>query len=123
MPQQSALDLVRAYQDAWTGKEFEAAAGFLAEDFVHEAPGARYTSAREWLPALARFGDRIGPGWRPVAAFGNDTEALLMYELFAISGEPLPLTVDYFTVRDGKIASETLVFDTRSFGAALAASI
>jgi ketosteroid isomerase-like protein len=118
----TALDLVRAYQDAWTRKDFGAAAEFLAEDFTHDAPGASYTSAREWLPALARFGERIGSGWRPVAAFGDDTEALLMYELFALSGEPLPLTVDYFTVRDGKITSETLVFDSRSFGAALAAS-
>ena len=122
MTGQSALDLVRAYQDAWTRKDFEAAAEFLAEDFVHDAPGTSYPSAKDWLPALAKFGDRIGPGWRPVAAFGNDTEALLMYELFAISGDPLPLTTDYFTVRDGKITSETLVFDTRSFGAALAAS-
>ena len=117
----TALDVVRAYQDAWTGKDYEAAAGYLADDFVHLSPNARYSSAKEWLPALARFGDRIGSGWRAVAAFGDEAEALLMYELFARSGAALPLTVDHFVVRDGKIISETLVFDTASFGAALIA--
>jgi len=117
----TALDVVLAYQDAWTRKDFDAAAGYLADDFVHVSPNSRYTSAKEWLPALARFGDRIGAGWRPVATFGGDAEALLMYELFAVSGAALPLTVDHFLVRDGKIVSETLVFDTTSFGAALAA--
>jgi hypothetical protein len=120
-PNTTALDVVLAYQNAWTGKDFDTAARYLADDFVHTSPNASYTSARAWLPALARFGGRIGPGWRPVATFGDETEALLMYELFAVSGAALPLTVDHFTVRDGKIISETLVFDTASFGAALVA--
>jgi SnoaL-like protein len=121
MNEQPALDVVLAYQDAWTSKEFEKAADLLAEYFVFESPTAGYTSAKEFMPFLARFGDRIGPGWQPIAVFGNATEALLMYQLFAPSGLALPLTADYFTVRDGKIVSEKLVFDTPSFGAAMAA--
>jgi hypothetical protein len=115
----TALDIVRAYQDAWTARDFEAAAEYLADDFTHTAPNASYASAKEFLTALAVFGDRIGPGWRPVAMFGDETEALLMYELFAVSGAALPLTVDHFVVRDGRIVSETLVFDTPSFRDAL----
>jgi ketosteroid isomerase-like protein len=116
----TALDIVRAYQDAWTKKDFTAAAEYLAEDFVYVAPNARHDTVDGFLAMLAAFGARIGPGWRPVAEFGDETSALIMYELFTKSGEPLPLTVDHFVVRDGKLVSETLVFDTASFAAALA---
>jgi hypothetical protein len=116
----TALDVVRAYQDAWTKRDFTAAAEYLAEDFVHVSPNARYDTVDGFLAMLTAFGARIGTGWRPVAEFGDETSALIMYELFTTSGAPLPLTVDHFVVRDGKLVSETLVFDTVSFAAALA---
>jgi ketosteroid isomerase-like protein len=117
---QHVLDLVTAYQDAWTSGDLDTAATFLAPDFRFEGAGASFTSADEFLPFLARFGARIGPGWRQVAAFGDGDEALVMYELRGPAGQALPLTVDHFVVRDGLIAAETLVFDTAAFGQAMA---
>jgi hypothetical protein len=117
---QPVLDLVTAYQDAWTSGDLDAAAGYLAPDFRFESPGASFSSAGDFLPFLARFGGRIGRGWRQVAAFGDGEEMLVMYELRGPGGQPLPLTVDHFVVRDGLIAEETLVFDTAEFGRAMA---
>ncbi|MEZ0446486.1 nuclear transport factor 2 family protein [Cellulomonas sp. ICMP 17802] len=117
---QDALDIVTAYQDAWTSGDLDAAATYLAPDFSFESPGATFTSAADFLPFLARFGSRIGHGWRQVAAFGDADETLVMYELRGPAGQPLPLTVDHFVVRAGKISAETLVFDTAAFGQAMA---
>ena len=110
---QQVLDIVTAYQDAWTSGDLDAAATYLAPDFRFESPGASFSSADEFLPFLTRFAGRIGRGWRQVAAFGDGDELLVMYELRGPAGEPLPLTVDHFVVRDGLLAAETLVFDTR----------
>ncbi|KQT01956.1 nuclear transport factor 2 family protein [Cellulomonas sp. Leaf395] len=117
---QHVLDIVTAYQDAWTSGDLIAAATYLAPDFTFEGAGASFTSADEFVPFLARFSSRIGRGWRKVAAFGDGDEMLLMYELHGPTGQPLPPTVDHFVVRDGKIAAETLVFDSAAFGQAMA---
>ena len=117
---QQVLDVVTAYQDAWTSGNLETAATYLAPDFRFESPGASFSSAEQFLPFLARFAGRIGRGWRQVAAFGEGDELLVMYELRGADGGPLPLTVDHFVVRDGLLAAETLVFDTASFGQAMA---
>jgi hypothetical protein len=117
---QHVLDLVTAYQDAWTSGDLDTAATYLAPDFRFDGAGASFTSVDEFLPFLARFGARIGRGWRQVAAFGDGDEALVMYELRGPAGQALPLTVDHFVVRDGLIAAETLVFDTAAFGQAMA---
>jgi len=114
------IDLVTAYQDAWTAGDLDLAATFLAPDFTFESPGARFSSAADFLPFLTGFRSRIGGGWRQVAAFGDADEVLVMYELRGPAGQALPLTVDHFVVRDGRIAAETLVFDTASFGQAMA---
>ncbi|WP_421735784.1 nuclear transport factor 2 family protein [Cellulomonas sp.] len=119
MPQ-DVLDLVTAYQDAWTSGDLDTAATYLAPDFAFQGAGATFTSAADFLPFLARFGSRIGPGWRRVAALADDDEALVMYELRGRAGQPLPLTVDHFVVRDGLLAAETLVFDTAAFAQAMA---
>ena len=117
---QHVLDIVTAYQDAWTSGDLDTAATYLAPDFAFEGAGASFTSGADVLPVLARFGGRIGPGWRQVAAFGDGDEALVMYELYGPAGQVLPPTVDHFVVRDGKIAAETLVFDSAAFGQAMA---
>lgn len=117
---QPVLDLVTAYQDAWTSGDLDTAATYLAQDFRFEGAGASFTSVDDFLPFLTRFAGRIGRGWRQVAAFGDGDEALVMYELRGPAGQALPPTVDHFVVRGGLIAAETLVFDSAAFGQAMA---
>ena len=92
---QHVLDIVTAYQDAWTSGDLIAAATYLAPDFTFEGAGASFTSTEEFLPFLARFAGRIGRGWRKVAAFGDGDEMLVMYELHGPTGQALPPTVDH----------------------------
>lgn len=83
---QHVLDVVTAYQDAWTSGDLDAASTYLAPDFRFEGPGASFSSAEEFVPFLARFAGRIGRGWRQVAAFGDGDELLVMYELTSPEG-------------------------------------
>ena len=100
--------------------DLDTAATYLAPDFRFDGAGASFTSADDFLPFLTRFSARLGRGWRQVAAFGDGGELLVMYELRGPAGQALPLTVDHFVVRDGRIAAETLVFDSAAFGQAMA---
>ena len=43
-----------------------------------------------FLPFLARFGARIGRGWRQVAAFGDGDEMLVMYDCAVPPAQALP---------------------------------
>ncbi len=83
---QSALDIAIAFLDAWTAKDFETAGRYLADDFVFDGPIAHYRSAQEFVSGSRAFADRLRPTWFKVAAFGDDHEALLLYDLFLTYG-------------------------------------
>src|SRR5215831_4292280 len=119
MADQSALDVVVAYTDAWAGKDLETAAGYLADDVVFDGPFAHYESAEPLVQGLARFVAQIGPGWKQLAALARGEQVMLMYEVFLPSGKPIR-TAEHFNVRDGRIRSETLVFDSLALHAARA---
>ncbi len=110
----TALELVCAYQDAWASKDLAAAAGYLAGDFVFDGPNGRQTSAAAFLPGLTRFAHTIEPGWHRVAALADGDGVAVLYDVTLRTGAPLRCA-DYFTVRDGRITSEWLVFDTDAF--------
>lgn len=111
MADHSALDVVFAYTAAWSSRDLDTAAGFLADDVVFDGPAGRYGSAEPLLQGLGRFVTQIVPGWRHLASLADGEQAMLMYEVSLPSGKPIRLA-EHFIVRDGKIRSETLVFDT-----------
>ena len=111
MADQTTLDVVLAYTEAWAGKDMEGAAAYLAPDVVFDGAGGRSESAEPLLRGLAGFVSRIAPGWRRLAAVAEGEQVMLMYEVSLPSGKPIRLA-EHFTVRDGKIRSETLVYDT-----------
>lgn len=111
MTKQSALDIAVAFLDAWTKGDFEKAGTHLAEDFVFDGPIAHYTSASGFLAGSRRFIEAIQPGWTKVAAFGDDREALLLYDLTLRTGAPLRIA-DHYTVSNGQIRAETILWDT-----------
>src|SRR5215471_6706422 len=111
MADQPALDVVVAYTEAWAGKDLPAAAGYLAADVVFDGPFAHYESAEPLVQGLARFVAQIATGWKRPAALSDGEQVMLMYEVFLPSGKPIR-TAEHFTVRDGLIRSETIVFDS-----------
>ncbi len=110
MSQGSALAVAAAFLDAWTAGDFDRARARLADDFVFDGPISHYRSAEEFLAGSAAFVAQIKPGWAKVCAFGDEGEALLLYDLQLRTGQPMRIA-DYHVVRDGRIQAETILFD------------
>ncbi len=106
-----ALAVATAFLDAWTRQDFETAGRYLAADLVFDGPIAHYRSAQEFLAGSRPFATRLKPGWSAVAVFGDDRQALLLYDLHLVSGDTMRVA-DHYTVSDGKITAEQILWDT-----------
>ncbi|HZT97192.1 MAG TPA: nuclear transport factor 2 family protein [Chloroflexota bacterium] len=117
MADSNQLDIVSAYQDAWTAGSYEAAAEYLAAGAVFHSPGQHLAGVEAITTMLRAFGSRIGRGWELIAWSVDGEQILIIYNLFMPDGSPA-LCADYFTVRQGKIQYELLTFDAKPFAAA-----
>jgi hypothetical protein len=110
-----ALALARAYHDAWQRREYEAAWRFLGDDLVVDVPINAYDSKAEFAEAARRTRE-MAASVTPIAEFGRDAEAVLIYDM------ALPVCdlriAEYFVVSDGHIARITHIHDTAALRAA-----
>ena len=111
MTESSALKIGTAFLDAWTARDFAGAGEYLAGSFAFDGPVAHYRSAQDFLAGSKAFVERIRPAWTKVCAFGDDSEALLLYDLFFLDGTPMRIA-DHYTASGGKIQTETILWDT-----------
>jgi len=111
MTESTALQIASAFLDAWTAGDFEKAGHYLADGFVFDGPIARYRSAREFLAGSRAFVEKITPAWTKVSAFGDDGEALILYDLHLLTGAAMRIA-DRYTVSGGKIQTEMILWDT-----------
>lgn len=72
---------------------------------------AHYRSAREFRTGSSAFAAQLTPDRHVVAAFGDDTSALLLYDLVLVSGATMRVA-DHYTVADGLIRAEQILWDT-----------
>jgi hypothetical protein len=86
---------------------------YIAGDIICEAPGARISGTQQYRDFLGRFMTQL-TGVQTVAAFGDDTSAVLVYYPHTVNVSDAP-TAECFTVADGKITRSVLVFDRLSF--------
>jgi hypothetical protein len=101
--------LARAFTKAWTSHDLETAATFLANDVTFDGPLNHSTGKDAYVQGLAAFA-RAVTGATILAAFGDDTRALIMYDVTGPFGN---LTgAELLSFRDGKIHSDRLTFDT-----------
>ncbi|HEY7200463.1 MAG TPA: nuclear transport factor 2 family protein [Candidatus Dormibacteraeota bacterium] len=111
---QTALDVVNAYQEAWTGGDVATAARYVADDVVWHGPGGTLTGREAFMAGLGRFVDSLAPGWRRIAAMADEEGVLVLFEVSTPGGATIRCA-DHFTVRGGRIQSDTMVFDTRAY--------
>lgn len=57
------------------------------------------------------------PTWSKVAAFGDDHEALLLYDLVLVTAATMRIA-DHYTVRDGKLQTDQILWGTGGNGRA-----
>src|SRR5690349_3416363 len=109
-----ALQTALAYHRAWTGKDLDAAMGYLAKNVVCDAPAGRIVGIDAYRQFLAPFAKQFLIRANLIAAFGDDTTALLMYDTKTIPAVSAP-AAKCLTVRDGKIVYNRFVFNRTPF--------
>lgn len=106
----AALDTARAFEAAWQRKDFEKARSYLADDVVFDSPFGRETTAEAAIGQFAGFMQVVTGPAREIAAFGDDETALVMSEI-PTSAFGRVVSAGHYVVREGRITSETLVYD------------
>jgi hypothetical protein len=121
--QRDLATIARAFTHAWASQDMHAAADYLADDVTFDGPSGNSVGKQAYIEALAKFAQAV-TGVTILAAFGDDSLALIMYDL--ATGPFGTLTsAELLTFREGKIAADKLTFDTfpiRGAGAGTGAS-
>ena len=112
----TALSVAMTYYHAWTSKDLDRAMTYVADDIVCDAPSGRVEGAEAFRQFLAPFAQMV-TGADLLAAFGDDQTAVVMYNPHTAVVQDAP-SAERFTVRDGKIVHDLLVFDRTPFEAA-----
>src|SRR5215472_18223527 len=107
-----ALATALAYHLAWTSYNLDQAMTYIADDISCDAPGAQISGAQQYRNFLGGFMAQL-TGVQTVAAFGDDTTAVLFYYPHTATVSSAP-TAECFTVAGGKITRSVLVFDRPS---------
>lgn len=112
----TSVDVFRAYLERFTGGDVEGAAELLADDFTFRGPILQADSKAEFLAgskpaaAVAR-GVRIHHAW----ADGDDVCMIYDFEIETPAGAGAVQMAEWAVVRDGKLVSSRLIFDTAAF--------
>jgi ketosteroid isomerase-like protein len=109
----TALDIALAYYQAWTAKDLDLAMTYLADDLVCDAPAGRIAGKTAYRAFLEPFAGML-ISTELLAAFGDEDQALLMYDT---KTPPVPSApgAECLTVVDGKITRSRFLFDRLPF--------
>ena len=109
----AALRTALAYYEAWTGHDFDRAMTFVADDVICDAPAGKVVGAQAFQAFMGPFSQLVVES-SIVAAFGDDTTALLMYDT-STRAVPNAPGAEHLTVVDGAITHIKIIFDRQPF--------
>jgi len=112
----AALDTALAYHRAWTNHDFDQAMTHIAEDIVCQAPAGRLDGAEAFRGFMGPFAQILTRS-NLIAAFGDETTAVLMYDTDTVPVHNAP-GAECLTVAEGKITHMRIIFDRLPFDAA-----
>jgi hypothetical protein len=104
------IDVATAFTKAWTSGKLDEAANYVADDVVFDGPMQKSTGKKPYVEGLSKLAGAVN-GVRMIAAYGDDSHALLMYDLLTERYGTLTCA-KHLTIRDGKIARDQLAFDS-----------
>lgn len=113
-PVASPVAVARAFSEAWTRGDMETAVRYVGQDVVFDGPMGHVEGKATYIESLVGLRRALDvTGARIVAVYGDDTQALIMYELLTSRFGAL-LCAKLLDVRDGTIHSDRLTFDSYS---------
>jgi ketosteroid isomerase-like protein len=111
----NAAQVAEDFFDAWTNKDFERARGFLHDDVSFEGPIDSFSDADSYMASLRQLSQIVtGADKRKLFVDGDDV--CVIYDLKTVP-VPSSRTCEWYRLRDGKVASVSVVFDARPFAA------
>jgi ketosteroid isomerase-like protein len=110
-----AAEVAEAFFDAWTGKDFDRVRGLLHDNVSYQDPVDNFSDADSYLASLRQFLG-IVQGVEKQKVFVDGDDVCVIYDL-TTAPVPSTRTCEWFTLRDGKIASICVIFDARPFAA------
>jgi ketosteroid isomerase-like protein len=119
----SAADLFRAYLDRFTSGDIAGAAELLDEDFSFHGPMLQSEGKASFIDGASGLGP-IVRGNRIIRQWVADAEVCSIYEfdVETPAGAGSITMAEWTTVRDGKLASSRLIFDTAAMAALMPAA-
>ena len=109
----AALTTALAYYHAWTGKDVDRAMAYVAEDVVCENPTGRIEGLEAFRQFMTPFAQML-TGSDLIGAYGDADTAVLVYNPHTTLVADAP-SAERFTVRDGRIVHDLLIFDRTPF--------
>jgi hypothetical protein len=103
------VDVATAFTEAWTSHDLDCASKYVGEDVVFNGPMGHAEGVKGYV-GLAGLSQEV-KDFRLIAAFGDDEQAVLMYDLITRSYGTLTCA-KHLLVRDGKIRRDLLTFDS-----------
>jgi ketosteroid isomerase-like protein len=105
--------VAEGFFDAWTSKDFDRARSLLHDDLSFEGPIESFSDAESYMASVRQLSG-IVTGAEKQKVFVDGDDVCVIYDL---KTQPIPSsrTCEWYRVRDGKIASVSVVFDARPF--------
>jgi ketosteroid isomerase-like protein len=110
-----SAQVAEGFFDAWTSKDFEGARTLLHDDVAFEGPIDSFSDADSYLASLKQLSG-IVTGAEKLKVFVDGEDVCVIYDL-KTAPVPSARTCEWYRVRDGKVASVSVVFDARPFAA------
>jgi hypothetical protein len=104
--------IAQAFTEAWTSGDMDTAASYVAEDVIFDGPLGHVEGKDAYIEGLKGLAQAVAlTGVRVLAAFGDESQALIMYELLTSRFGALTCA-KLLTFHDGKIRTDRLTFDS-----------
>ena len=110
-----AAAVAEDFFDAWTRKDFKRARSLLYDNVSFRGPIDTFSNADSYVASLKQL-SAIVTGAEKQKLFVDGDDVCVIYDLRTVPVPSSP-TCEWYTVRDGKIASVSVVFDARPFAA------
>jgi|SRR5262245_40909311 len=111
----SPAEIVEQYFDAWTSKDFKTARSLLDDDLSFRGPLETLDNADALIESITGL-SQIVTGAERRGLIEHGDQVAVVYDLHTA---PVPdaAIAEWYTVRDGKIATIQAFFDARPFAA------
>jgi ketosteroid isomerase-like protein len=119
----SPVAAVNAYLTAFTSGDFEAAYALIADDFVFEGPMLQSTGKEAFVEGSQGLQPIVrGHTMHRQFADGDEVCSFYDFDVQTPAGSGSVTMAEWNVVRDGRLTSARLVFDTAAFAALMPSS-